>query len=118
MAHPVSAEGSPRLVDIKLDAIIDSSGGIQWDGKHVAVGAYISHKRGKSTPVIYQFAIAGTQGEKVGTTILGSPAYLYILPIFHFAAHRDRAELVLHEDLRSMTFCSINTPLVVRLQWH
>jgi hypothetical protein len=75
-------KGSPRLVDIKLDAIIDSSGGVQWDGKHVAVGAYIPHKRGKSTPVIYQFAIAGTQGQKVGTTILGSPAYVTSFQFF------------------------------------
>jgi hypothetical protein len=66
--------GSNDFDDIGLNATIDPGGGVQWDGKHMAVGAYYQPKT-RHTPAIYRFAIDGTNGKKVGTTILGSPAY-------------------------------------------
>ncbi len=69
-------KGKAKLVDVKLDAPIDSSGGIQWDGHYVAVGAYVKRKRKASVPVIYQFKVSGSQGNEVGMTPLGKPAYL------------------------------------------
>jgi hypothetical protein len=64
-------------VNIKPNAIIDSGGGVQWHYKYLAVGAYIG-----STPVIYQFSIHGSRGTRVGTTTLGSPAYLTSFQFF------------------------------------
>jgi hypothetical protein len=75
---PMFAElpkGGKTFVEVKLDAAIDSGGGVQWDGKHIAIGAYIPPKGTQSKPVIYRFAIAGARGKRVGTTALGSPAY-------------------------------------------
>jgi hypothetical protein len=67
-------KGSKTFEDIKLDAAIDPGGGVQWDGEHVAVGAYFEPKS-QHTPAIYQFAVHGGSGKKVGTTTLGDPAY-------------------------------------------
>ena len=76
--NPMFAElpkGSHTFKQITLNATIDGSGGVQWDGKDIAVGGYIPPKGNNSKPVIYRFAITGTQGKKVGTTMLGSPAH-------------------------------------------
>ena len=51
-----------------LNQTIGFPGGVQWDGKHVAVGD-------QSTPVVYQFSISRDQGLKVGSTPLGPPAH-------------------------------------------
>jgi len=64
-------KGGSKFVQVDLDATISSGGGVQWDGKHMAIGAYEN-----SSPVIYQFAIAAAKGTKVGTTTLGNPADL------------------------------------------
>lgn len=68
-------KGSRSLVSIRLNATIYASGGVQWHNKYLAVGAHVPPRGSQSTPVIYQFAISGTQGRKVGTTILGGPGY-------------------------------------------
>jgi hypothetical protein len=68
------SKGRKTFEDIKLDAAIDAGGGIQWDGEHVAVGAYFEPKS-RHTPAIYQFAVHGGKGKRVGTTIFGEPAY-------------------------------------------
>ena len=68
-------KGSRTFVAIKLNASIDPEGGVQWYRKYLAVEAHVPPRGSKYTPVIYQFAIDGTQGQRVGTTILGSPAY-------------------------------------------
>jgi hypothetical protein len=67
-------EGSKTFDDVKLDAIIDPGGGVQWDGDRVVVGAYFDPKT-RHTPAIYRFMIHGTKGRKVGTTLFGKPAY-------------------------------------------
>ncbi|HEY1654384.1 MAG TPA: hypothetical protein VGF86_04640 [Candidatus Tumulicola sp.] len=55
--------GTPSFTDIKLDQPIQSPGGVQWDGKHVAVVDTLSS-------VIYQFTIKGKKGTEVGSTPL------------------------------------------------
>ena len=51
--------------DITLNQTITGAGGVQWDGKHLAVG---NNVEGSGT--IYQFAINGEKGTKVGSTPL------------------------------------------------
>jgi hypothetical protein len=63
------AKGSPTLKSITLNQAMGFPGGVQWDGKHVAVGSYYPPPTGK--PVIYQFDIAGGRGTKVGMIRLG-----------------------------------------------
>lgn len=54
--------GSTHLEALTLDQSLRSAGGVQWEGKHWAIGdAYTK---------IYQFDISGTQGTKVGETTL------------------------------------------------
>lgn len=54
--------GSSHLQALTLNQSLQSAGGVQWDGKHWAIGdAYTK---------IYQFDISGTQGTKVGETTL------------------------------------------------
>jgi hypothetical protein len=68
------SRGSQKFVSIKLNAVYDPEGGVQWDGKHLAVGGYIPPGVSNAMPVIYRFAINGKRGTKVGTTTLGRPA--------------------------------------------
>jgi hypothetical protein len=59
-------KGSSSFRDITLNQPIQSPAGVQWDGKHMAVGDAI-------TSVIYQFAIKGKKGTEVGSTpLIGS----------------------------------------------
>ncbi len=55
--------GSPSFRDITLNQPFQSPGGVQWDGKHVAVIDTLSS-------VIYQFSIKGNKGTEVGSTPL------------------------------------------------
>lgn len=59
--------GKTTMVPIVLDQQIRYPSGVQWDGKHLAVGDqyYLS-----GPSVIYEFSINGSQGTKVGTTPL------------------------------------------------
>jgi DNA-binding beta-propeller fold protein YncE len=56
-------KGTKKLRDITLDRTIQSAGGIQWDGKFLAV-------EDQATSVIYQFSIGGAHGTKVGSTAM------------------------------------------------
>lgn len=55
--------GSSTFETIALNQSIDFPGGVQWDGKHVAVGD-------QEQPYIYEFAIKGSSGSEVGSTPL------------------------------------------------
>lgn len=57
------SSGGTSLKNIVLNQKIGVPGGIQWDGSHVTVGD-------RSTNVIYQFTITGTNGKKAGSTHL------------------------------------------------
>jgi len=59
-----------RLDALTLDQSIGSAGGVQWDGKHVAIGD-------QSTNTIYQFSVAKGHGKRVGATQLGGAAMVF-----------------------------------------
>jgi len=59
--------GSNTLKTLTLNQSIGWPGGVQWDGKYVAVGD-------QNSPVIYQFSIKGSHGTKRGTTTMASGA--------------------------------------------
>jgi hypothetical protein len=84
---PLYAElpkGGTSFINITLDDVLNPDFILQWYGKYLAIGGYVPFKGGKYTPVIYQIAIEGTKGVKVGTTTLGSPAYItHQLSIWH-----------------------------------
>jgi hypothetical protein len=52
-----------RFVDITLSHKINFPGGVQWDGKYMALGD-------QATSIIYQFSISGSTGTLEGTTVL------------------------------------------------
>lgn len=49
-----------------MDRYITFPGGVQWDGKHLAIGNQFTN--------IYEFAISGHRATSVGTTQLGRDA--------------------------------------------
>lgn len=55
--------GSTSFRNITLSQPIGSPGGVQWDGRHIAVGDRVIN-------VIYEFIIKGKKGTEVGTTPL------------------------------------------------
>ncbi len=61
--------GGNAFTDIALNETIYLPGGVQWDGKYMAVGDQVAVKHG-FTSVIYQFSISGTTGTEVGLTLL------------------------------------------------
>ena len=56
-------KGSNSFESISLNQTIEFPGGVQWDGKHLAVEDQL-------TGNIYQFAISGSNGTLEGTTPL------------------------------------------------
>jgi hypothetical protein len=60
--------GSTTFTSITLQQSFQTPGGVQWDGKHVAVG---DRKEPSSQGTeIYEFAISGSEGAEVGSTPL------------------------------------------------
>ena len=67
------SNGSSSLVNIKLDFVtIDYPGGVQWDGKYVAVGDQVYY--GSQAGVIYRIKVKGSVGKPVGETVLSDPS--------------------------------------------
>ena len=58
--------GRNGFTNIRLNQSIQSPGGVQWDGAHVAVG---DQGNGEGS-VIYQFSVSGNKGKVVGSTPL------------------------------------------------
>jgi len=54
-------KGSGSFTNITLNQYIGWPGGVQWDGKYVAVGDQL-------TPAIYRFTVERRHGNRVGTT--------------------------------------------------
>lgn len=70
--HVIFAElphGGGKFSDITLNQYIGWPGGVQWDGKHVAVGDQTVLK-------IYEFDVSGSKGSLVGTTTLSGAGYV------------------------------------------
>jgi hypothetical protein len=63
-------KGGTKLKDITLDQPIAFGGGVQWDGKYVAVGD-------QSNNTIYRFAISGRSGTKAGKTVLRGATQIF-----------------------------------------
>lgn len=63
-------KGGSKLIDITLNRSIASAGGVEWDGKYVAVGD-------QSTSTIYQFSISGTSGTEEGSTQLSGATQIF-----------------------------------------
>jgi hypothetical protein len=61
-----------RLNQVTLNASMGYPGGVDWDGKYLAVGSYTSSPTG--TPVVYRFKIVAGHGREVGAITLGSGA--------------------------------------------
>jgi hypothetical protein len=62
-------KGGNSLKFIPIDERIYLPGGVQWDGKYLAVGDQVAVKH-NFTSVIYQFALSGSGATEVGATIL------------------------------------------------
>jgi hypothetical protein len=61
--------GGNALSFVPVNETIYLPGGVQWDGKYLAVGDQVAVKH-NFTSVIYQFAINGSVGTDVGTMVL------------------------------------------------
>lgn len=62
-------KGSKTLKSITLNQTVQLPGGVQWDGKYVAIGDQIA-------ATIYQFNVSGSVGTKVGITPLNGGNYV------------------------------------------
>ena len=60
--------GSSTFTNIGINQTITVAGGVQWDGKYVAV----ADENGPGNGVIYQFSISGSTGTEVSSTTLDS----------------------------------------------
>ncbi|HLY01894.1 MAG TPA: hypothetical protein VKR56_05285 [Candidatus Cybelea sp.] len=68
-AFAILEHGSTKLETLTLDHAPSTAGGVQWDGKHWAIGDGFA--------TIYQYDVAGTKGTRVGTTTLGESASIF-----------------------------------------
>ncbi len=70
--------GASTFENIALNQSFRAAGGIQWDGKHLAVGDEYAGS-------IYQFDIRGKRGTEVGSTSLNGAG-----SVWQFFVNRDR----------------------------
>ena len=63
-------KGKRLFTNITLNQDFEFPGGVQWDGKHIAVGNQAGYY--ENANVIFQFSIHGTSGKAVGATQLDS----------------------------------------------
>jgi hypothetical protein len=69
IALAILKHGASTLQLLTLDQSLSFPGGVQWDGRHWAIGDQQDN--------VYQFDIEGTKGTKVGTTVLNGAAGVY-----------------------------------------
>jgi len=72
--------GSHSFTNISLDQYIQIPGGVQWDGKHVAVEDQGAGYHGST---IYQVAVSGSSAKAVGTTTLSGSTDVVQFWIYH-----------------------------------
>jgi hypothetical protein len=63
-------KGGKKLVNLTVNQTIDNAGGVQWDGKYLAIGD-------QTTNVIYRFAISGSTGKEVSATTLADASDVF-----------------------------------------
>ena len=56
-------KGATNFINIQLNQSFSSMGGVQWDGKYVAVGDFYN-------AIIYEYSISGSTATEVGSTQL------------------------------------------------
>jgi hypothetical protein len=67
-------KGGSALQSVTLDRNITAPGGVQWDGKYVAV----EDNKDQTPVVIHRFRITKGSGHEVGSTSLGNPAFFVL----------------------------------------
>jgi hypothetical protein len=84
------AKGGNSLNFINIDQTIYLPGGVQWDGKYLAVGDQVAVKH-NFTSTIYQFSINGSQATTVNTMVLtdSSQVAQFWIPRIHDGAKRE-----------------------------
>ncbi len=80
--------GSSTFTPISLPSSMDGPGGVQWDGKHVAVGSLYGSSG--STGVIYQFKFKGTQPKEVGSTTLVGGTLTGLFTMYQFWIEKNK----------------------------
>jgi hypothetical protein len=90
------AKRGNTLAFINVDETIYLPGGVQWDGKYLAVGDQVAVKHG-FTSTIYQFSISGSVAKTVNTMVLtgSSQVSQFWLPrVDRGPKHRDATQLI------------------------
>jgi hypothetical protein len=82
-------KGGNTLKFINIDQTIYLPGGVQWDGKYLAVGDQVAVKH-NFTSTIYQVSISGSQATTVNTMVLTGSAEVaqFWIPRIHNGAKR------------------------------
>jgi hypothetical protein len=83
------AKGGNTLNFINIDQTIYLPGGVQWDGKYLAVGDQVAVKH-NFTSTIYQFSISGSEATTVNTMVLtgSSQVAQFWIPRIHDGGKR------------------------------
>jgi hypothetical protein len=83
------AKGGSTLQFVNIDQTIYLPGGVQWDGKYLAVGDQVAVKH-NFTSTIYQFSITGSVATTVNTMVLtgSSQVAQFWIPRRHDGAKR------------------------------
>jgi hypothetical protein len=83
------AKGGSTLKFVNIDETIYLPGGVQWDGKYLAVGDQVAVKH-NFTSTIYQFSINGSVATTVNTMVLtgSSQVAQFWIPRIHNGAKR------------------------------
>ena len=82
-------KGGSTLNFINIDQTIYLPGGVQWDGKYLAVGDQVAVKH-NFTSTIYQFSIKGSEATTVNTMVLSGSSQVaqFWIPRIHNGAKR------------------------------
>jgi hypothetical protein len=83
------SKGGNTLNFVNIDETIYLPGGVQWDGKYLAVGDQVAVKH-NFTSTIYQFSISGSEATTVNTMILtgSNEVAQFWIPRIHNGAKR------------------------------
>ena len=89
--------GRKKFATIALNESIELAGGVQWDGRHIAVGDV----RGSA---IYEFAVGATTGTEVGTTPLTGSDQVWQFWIQGGKVVAPNSEVISSQDFSSVSF--------------
>lgn len=75
-------KGTTKFINIPLNQSFNSMGGVQWDGKYLAIGDFYNS-------IIYEFSISGSTATEVGSTALSGSG-----TIWQFFIDRARGKVI------------------------